>query len=152
MRAVVGPPSLEWVENNMQRHGLSGASAGVIDKWYNTYSVLKLIDAMPDDKKSAVRRHIDCGDDYFLFELNLHVHIAMRIKEIPHKFRIGDGGYSPTYWCESLPEVLEFVSDGFHQHCQVYRFIIYCYCPCEGQVKTEGSLPAIEKTRNREAP
>ncbi len=40
----------------------------------------------------------------------------MRKKEIPHEFRIRDGGHNWTYWRESLPEVLEFVSDSFHQY------------------------------------
>ena len=38
-----------------------------------------------------------------------------RETEVPHEFRIRDGGHSWTYWRESLPKVLEFVSDAFHQ-------------------------------------
>jgi enterochelin esterase-like enzyme len=40
----------------------------------------------------------------------------MRKKEIPHEFRIRDGGHTWTYWRASLPEVLAFVSQGFHQY------------------------------------
>ncbi len=46
-------------------------------------------------------------------------HIAgffLRKKEIPHEFRIRDGSHSWTYWRESLPAILEFVSDAFHQY------------------------------------
>jgi len=39
----------------------------------------------------------------------------MRKKEIPHEFRIRDGGHSWTYWRTALPVVLEFVSMSFHQ-------------------------------------
>jgi enterochelin esterase-like enzyme len=40
----------------------------------------------------------------------------MRKKEIPHEFRIREGGHSWTYWRDALPTVLEFVSMSFHQH------------------------------------
>ena len=35
--------------------------------------------------------------------------------EIPHEFRIRDGEHNWTYWRASLPEVLNFISIGFHQ-------------------------------------
>ena len=71
---------------------------------------------MPDDQKKAVRWFIDCGDDDFLYEGNSLVHIEMRKKEIPHEFRIRDGAHNWTYWRESLPVVLSFISDAFHQY------------------------------------
>ncbi|MBA4056964.1 MAG: 1,4-beta-xylanase, partial [Marivirga sp.] len=49
------------------------------------------------------------------FEGNSLIHIAMRKKEIPHEFRIQNGGHTWTYWRTALPTVLEFVSAGFHQ-------------------------------------
>lgn len=77
---------------------------------------LPLIDSIPDNQKSAVRWFIDCGDDDFLYEGNSLVHIAMRKKGIPHEFRIRDGGHTWTYWRASLPNVLAFISDAFHQY------------------------------------
>ncbi len=71
---------------------------------------------MPDSNKKSVRWYIDCGDDDFLYEGNSLVHIAMRKKEIPHEFRVRDGGHGWTYWRASLPAVLEFVSTAFHQY------------------------------------
>jgi enterochelin esterase-like enzyme len=44
------------------------------------------------------------------------VHIALRKKEIPHEFRVRDGGHTWTYWRAALPEVLHFVSQAFHQY------------------------------------
>ena len=38
-----------------------------------------------------------------------------RDKGIKHEYRVRDGGHTWTYWRESLPTVLEFVSQGFHQ-------------------------------------
>ncbi len=54
-------------------------------------------------------------DDDFLYEGNSLVHIAMRKKEIPHEFRVRDGGHKWSYWREALPTVLSFVSQAFHQ-------------------------------------
>ncbi len=71
---------------------------------------------MPAKELSQVKYYIDCGDDDFLYEGNSLVHIAMREREIPHEFRVRDGAHSWTYWRESLPVVLEFVSQAFHQY------------------------------------
>ncbi|RYD79528.1 MAG: esterase family protein [Sphingobacteriales bacterium] len=87
-----------------------------ITNYYNTQNVLPLLNNMPDAQKKAVNWYIDCGDDDFLYEGNSLAHIAMRKKEIPHEFRIRNGGHTWTYWREALPKVLEFVTDSFHQH------------------------------------
>jgi len=84
--------------------------------YFKKYSVLNLVQNMPEEQKNAVSWYIDCGDDDFLYEGNSLVHIAMRKKEIPHEFRIRDGGHSWTYWRSALPEVLMFVSQRFHQY------------------------------------
>jgi len=115
LSAATGPRSLE--EISKYRLWPAGDSISVEAKtaYFKKYSVLSLIENMPDDQKKAVRWFIDCGDDDFLFEGNSLVHIAMRKKEIPHEFRIRDGSHSWTYWRASLPVVLEFVSMSFHQ-------------------------------------
>lgn len=114
LSASIGPLTRQEVDNYMQRRGMPDTSEEKKNEWYNSYSVLKMIEMMPDDKKTAIRWYIDCGDDDFLYEGNSLVHIAMRKKEIPHEFRIRNGGHNWIYWRESLPEVLRFVSDGFH--------------------------------------
>jgi enterochelin esterase-like enzyme len=86
-----------------------------IDSYYKNLDAVYLVENMPDDQKTQVRWYIDCGDDDFLYEGNSLLHIAMRKKEIPHEFRIRDGEHNWTYWRESLPEVLDFISDGFHR-------------------------------------
>jgi enterochelin esterase-like enzyme len=114
LSAATGPKSVAEMKDYRLWHA-EGASDGEKDAYFKRYSVLSLIQNMPDDQKKAVRWYIDCGDDDFLYEGNCLVHIAMRQKEIPHEFRIRDGVHSWTYWRASLPNVLEFVSMGFHQ-------------------------------------
>jgi len=116
LSAATGPSTRDDVENYMGRRGMPGASEEQKNEWFEKYNVLELLKNIPDEQKKAVRWYIDCGDDDFLFEGNSLVHIEMRKKEIPHEFRIRNGGHSWTYWRESLPQVLRFVSEAFHQH------------------------------------
>jgi len=116
LSASCGPLSMEDMERQLKWRGWKAGSDEEMEAWYKRHSVLELIKDMPDKQKKAVRWYIDCGDDDFLFEGNSLAHIAMRKKEIPHEFRIRDGGHTWTYWRESLPEVLSFISDAFHQY------------------------------------
>lgn len=86
-----------------------------LDSYFQKYNIPTLIDRIPDDKKKDVRWYIDCGDDDFLYEGNSMLHIYMRKKEIPHEYRVRDGAHNWSYWRESLPEVLRFISAGFHR-------------------------------------
>jgi enterochelin esterase-like enzyme len=115
LSAATGPKNIEELKNYRLWQGVEGITESEKAAYFKRYSVLSLIQNMPDDQKKAVRWYIDCGDDDFLYEGNSLVHIAMRQKEIPHEFRIRDGVHSWTYWRASLPKVLEFVSMGFHQ-------------------------------------
>jgi enterochelin esterase-like enzyme len=115
LSASVGPLSLDEAKTRYKKDNPDVADSA-IESYYNRYSTLALINTIPDDQKKAVRWYIDCGDDDFLFEGNSLVHIAMRKKDIPHEFRIQDGGHTWTYWRNSLPFVLEFVSQSFHQY------------------------------------
>ena len=115
LSASTGPITLEDARNQLKRDSVV-VSDDKLTAYYNRQSALALVNAMPDDKKKAVRWYIDCGDDDFLYEGNSLIHIAMRKKEIPHEFRTRDGGHTWTYWRASLYAVLEFVSQGFHQY------------------------------------
>jgi enterochelin esterase-like enzyme len=116
LSAATGPLNLEDLKTYAQRRGMKDVGDKDLETYFNNYSVLNLINKMPADQKKAVRWFIDCGDDDFLFEGNSLVHIAMRKNDIPHEFRIRDGAHNWTYWRASLPVVLEFVSDAFHQY------------------------------------
>lgn len=114
LSASTGPLTLDEAKKQLIKNDPNVADSTVTN-YYNRESVLALVNNIPEDQKKAVRWYIDDGDDDFLYEGNALVHIAMRKKEIPHEFRIRDGGHNWTYWRESLPEVLAFVSQGFHQ-------------------------------------
>jgi len=67
------------------------------------------------DRIKSIRWYISCGDDDFLYEGNSLLHIAFRKAEIPHEYRVKDGGHTWAYWRMELPIVLEFVSKSFMQ-------------------------------------
>jgi enterochelin esterase-like enzyme len=83
--------------------------------YYDKHQALRQLELNDMEKIKSVKWFFDCGDDDFLYEGNSLVHIAMKKMEIPHEFRIRDGAHNWTYWRESLPNVLAFVSDTFHQ-------------------------------------
>jgi enterochelin esterase-like enzyme len=115
LSAYIGPLSLEEAASRWGKE-YPDVSQETMSSYFSRHSALELVKNMADDQKKAVRWYIDCGDDDFLYEGNSLVHIAMRKKEIPHEFRIREGGHSWTYWRDALPTVLEFVSMSFHQY------------------------------------
>ena len=115
LSAYLGFLNLPDAQNALKKANPALTDADITN-YYNTQNVLPLLTNMPDAQKKAVNWYIDCGDDDFLYEGNALAHILMRKKEIPHEFRVRNGGNTWTYWRESLPNVLTFVSDTFHQH------------------------------------
>jgi enterochelin esterase-like enzyme len=116
LSASTGPLTLADTKEFLTRRNIPYKSEAEAEGYFKKHSVLELINQVADDQKKAVRWYVDCGDDDFLYEGNSLAHIAMRKKEIPHEFRIRDGGHSWRYWRDSLPEVLFFISEAFHQY------------------------------------
>jgi enterochelin esterase-like enzyme len=115
LSASTGPLSLEQLKERLDRSGESYKEDD-LQAYYEQHNALSLIESLPAEELKSVRWYIDCGDDDFLFEGNSLVHIALRKKEVPHEYRVRNGGHTWTYWRESLPEVLNFVSQAFHQY------------------------------------
>jgi len=114
LSAYIGPLSLEQFKEQIR--GMEGISDSDAEAYYKKHSALELVKAMPEEQINAVRWYIDCGDDDFLYEGNSLIHIEMKKKGIPHEYRVRDGAHNWTYWRESLPDVLHFVSQAFHQY------------------------------------
>ncbi len=114
LSASCGPLTMD----DMSRYtrGNDNVTQEQIENYFKTHSVPEMMRNMPDDQKKEVRWFIDIGDDDFLYEGNSITHIEMRKKEIPHEYRVRDGAHNWTYWRASLPVVLSFISDTFHQH------------------------------------
>jgi enterochelin esterase-like enzyme len=113
--AYIGPLTLEQFKQQAANQ-IKGLDESVVEEYFNRHNALSFLNSTESEKFKNVRWFIDCGDDDFLFEGNSLLHIAMRKKEIPHEYRVRQGGHTWTYWRESLPVVLQFVSDAFHQY------------------------------------
>lgn len=69
-----------------------------------------------DNTKDALRDikwFVDCGDDDFLFDVNINYVMAMKDARIPLEFRVRDGGHTWEYWHSALYTALPFVSRTF---------------------------------------
>ncbi len=115
LSAATGPANLEEAKMRY-RQNYPNLADSTIQKYFRTQSVISMINAMPDSLRRSVRWYIDCGDDDFLYEGNSLAHIAMKKREIPHEYRVREGAHNWTYWRASLPAVVEFVSQAFHQY------------------------------------
>ena len=71
-------------------------------------------DATKENLKS-VRWFVDCGDDDFLFDVNIAFCQAMRKAQVPYQLRVRNGGHDWEYWHSALYTALPFVSVGFLQ-------------------------------------
>ena len=100
-------------------NALTGISEERIVDYFNRHSIEGILNnASEEDMRriKSIRWYMSCGDDDFLYEGNSRMHIVFRQKEIPHEFRIKDGGHTWTYWRMELPLVMEFVSKSFTQY------------------------------------
>jgi len=65
------------------------------------------------EKLRKIRWFIDCGDDDFLFDVNIDFFQAMQKARIPSQLRVRDGGHTWEYWHSALYIAIPFASDGF---------------------------------------
>jgi enterochelin esterase-like enzyme len=101
----------EWLKRGNETY-----TDAQINAYLEKHSSLQVIENMKLDDMKSVKWYFSIGDDDFLYEGNSLVHIALRKKEVPHQFRMNEGGHQWSYWRMELPNVLSFVSDTFHQN------------------------------------
>lgn len=117
LSASAGPLTLEGAQQWLSRgNNTTTYTPAQVKTYYETHSALYLVQNMDADKIKSVRWYIDCGDDDFLYEGNALIHIALKKRDVPHEYRVRDGGHTWTYWRTALPDVLAFVSQAFHQY------------------------------------
>lgn len=115
LSAYVGALDLEsmkrWMPEEEKKLGDE-----TLEAYRKKNNALDLMKERTVEELNSIRWFIDCGDDDFLFEGNSLMHIAMTKAGVKHEYRVRDGGHTWTYWRASLPVVLGFVSDAFHQY------------------------------------
>jgi len=120
LSASTGNWSLEqFKQQRPNNNTLAGITEKQIEDYFNLHSIESILNNASEDNMKAIksiRWYISCGDDDFLYEGNSRMHIVFRQKEIPHEYRVKDGGHTWTYWRMELPIVLEFISKSFNQY------------------------------------
>ena len=84
------------------------------DSW-KANSPLHLIHTVSAEKLKGIRFYIDCGDDDFLYKGNSMLHTEMRELNIPHEYRVRNGGHSWSYWRTGLYDGLKFIGEKFRR-------------------------------------
>ena len=92
-----------------------GPKNGKVTDYWKKHSPLHLLESVEKDKLKSIRFYIDCGDDDFLYKGNSALHVKMRDLEIPHEYRVRNGGHTWSYWRTGLFDGLKFVSQTFHR-------------------------------------
>ena len=103
----------EFCEKNKEKH--KNYRREKLFNYYSNHNALSIIQNQTVENLKSVRWYIDCGDNDFLYEGNSLVHIALKKRGVPHEYRVRNGSHNWTYWRGSLPKVLAFVSEHFHQ-------------------------------------
>lgn len=103
----------EGTFGNVYGHNLKGKDR--LTQHYLSNNLFYLIKNTNADKLKSVRIYIDCGDDDFLYKGNSELHVTLRNNNIPHEYRVRDGGHTWTYWRTGLLEGLKFIGTSFHR-------------------------------------
>ncbi|GLB50489.1 alpha/beta hydrolase [Neptunitalea lumnitzerae] len=84
-----------------------------INPFYNNNSIIYLVKHLKEEDKGQVKLYIDIGDDDYLYKGNSTLHIVMKDLDIPHEYRVRNGGHAWEYWRTGLIDALSFITDNF---------------------------------------
>jgi enterochelin esterase-like enzyme len=116
LSASTGNWNLEQLKSRLTND--TKVSEEQINSYYKRHIIEGILESLSKeeiDKIKSVRWYISCGDDDFLYEGNSLMHICFRKNNIPHEYRVKDGGHTWTYWRKELPLVMKFVAKSFMQ-------------------------------------
>jgi enterochelin esterase-like enzyme len=92
------------------KFGLKLRGQDRLNPYYQKNSIMKLMETQPQATLRTTRWYFDCGDEDGFTEGNCALHILMNQKQIPHEYRVRDGGHDMNYARSALPDVLKFVA------------------------------------------
>jgi len=98
-----------------QLFGIQLSGQNRLNKHWRQYHPLDLAKTLPEETLKKVRWYLDCGDDDFLYKGNAALHVVLRDRNIPHEFRMRDGGHSWSYWRSGITAGLKFIGESFHR-------------------------------------
>ena len=105
----------KWERENSILYGKNLSGKNRITPLLLSYNPLQIIKTADKEKIKTVNIYIDCGDDDFLYKGNSALHVLLRDLNIPHEYRVRNGGHQWSYWRSGLLDGLKFIGTGFHQ-------------------------------------
>lgn len=94
--------------------GVGASGQDRLTDYYKQHSPFHFFRDQPSVNFSNLKLLIDCGDDEeSLSVTNDKLHTVLRDLNISHEYRVRTGGHSFTYWKQSYPEALKFISTAF---------------------------------------
>ena len=108
-----------WLDSDGGRQREKGINDKVylVSQAVRQHSALDFVrnaDAETVSRLRSVKWFIDCGDDDFLFDLNVQLHQLMRQKHIMSELRIRNGQHNWEYWHQAIRMALPFASRNFY--------------------------------------
>ena len=88
----------------------------IVSNSVSEHSALKFMDNADEEtlaKLRTVKWFIDCGDDDFLLELSVGLHVKMRNARVKSELRVHNGVHNWEYWHLALRDALPFASRNF---------------------------------------
>ncbi len=107
--------SKEW-DNQWGRlfGGVGTIGEARLTDYYKAQCPIHIIENGDNQKWKDLRIYLDSGDDeQTLAYSNDKLHMVMTEKQIPHEYRVRDGGHQFSYWRDAVPNGLRFISDAF---------------------------------------
>jgi enterochelin esterase-like enzyme len=95
-------------------YGQNLTGEGRVSEHYKKYSPLHQGKNLPEETLKSVRWYLDCGDDDFLYRGNSALHVLLRERNIPHEYRVRNGGHSWIYWRTGITAGLKFIGEDFN--------------------------------------
>lgn len=81
-----------------------------LSKHWNENNPIYLAKVVSVEKLKSVNWYITCGDDDWLYYGNSTLRKIFRDRNIPHQYRVKDGGHNWYYWRTYIGEGLKFIS------------------------------------------
>jgi S-formylglutathione hydrolase FrmB len=104
----------QWDKKFSIVYGPDLKGKGRITQHLSDNDPLNIVKTADISKIKSVRIYLDCGDDDYFFKGNSTFHILLRDLNIPHEYRVRDGGHHWSYWRSGLKDALKFIGTSFH--------------------------------------
>ena len=108
-----------WLDNTGDTQGSDidpNDKLYIVGKSVHEHSALDFIDNADEEtleRLRSVKWFIDCGDDDFLLELSVNLHLKMRKAKVKSELRVHNGVHNWEYWHLALRDALPFASRNF---------------------------------------